>query len=116
MKSFVPNPRHLELLAKLNQHNRTAFWATYNIWTKRQRLNRTYWNIVPETWKHNEEFKYLGKKRKRRTKQLVLDDCKNPFHYLLLKSGVQPIQGSCDCSRKTGYHKDVRNESKATKN
>ena len=24
MKSFVPNPRHLELLAKLNQHNRTA--------------------------------------------------------------------------------------------
>jgi len=31
-----------------------AFWATFNIWTKRQRLNRTYWNIVPETWKHNE--------------------------------------------------------------
>ena len=151
MKSFVPNPRHLELLAKLNQHNRTAgalgilpnhllqllrltnpenvekitnelrfaaFWATYNIWTKRQRLNRTYWNIVPETWKHNEELKkdkYLGKKRKR-TKQLVLDDCKNPFHYLLLKSGVKPIQGTCDCSRKTSYHKDIRNESKARKN
>jgi len=29
---------------------------------------------------------------------------------------VKPIQGTCDCSRKTSYHKDTRNESKATKN
>src|SRR5271167_3776857 len=35
---------------------------------------------------------------------------------IFLKSEVKPIQGACDCSRKTSYHKDIRNESKATKN
>ena len=29
---------------------------------------------------------------------------------------MKPIQGTCDCSRKTSYHKDIRNESKARKN
>ena len=35
----------------------------------------------------------------------ILDDCKNPFHYLLLKDNVQPFQGTCDCSARTVYRK-----------
>ena len=26
----------------------TTFWSTYRIWSKRQALHRTYWNILPE--------------------------------------------------------------------
>jgi len=84
MKTYVPNPDHLELLSKLNQHDRLAgtlgilpnhliqllrltnpedstkiihdlrfatFWSTYRIWSKRQALYRTYWNILPECCK-----------------------------------------------------------------
>jgi hypothetical protein len=86
MKTHVPNPTHLTLLTRINQHDRLAgalgilpnhliqllrltnkenihkilddlrfstFWATYNIWTKRQRLNRAFWNFAPEFFKHD---------------------------------------------------------------
>ena len=39
----------------------------------------------------------LGK-RKRRNKKLALEDCQNPFHYLILKKNLKPIQGTCNCS------------------
>ena len=40
----------------------------------------------------------MTKKRKRRTKHLALQDCKNPFHYLFLKKNTQPVHGTCSCS------------------
>ena len=39
-----------------------------------------------------------GKKRKRRNKKLIFEDCKNPFHYLPLKKNLEPIKGTCNCS------------------
>ena len=134
MKTYVRNPKDLELLASINQHDRlagalgilpnhliqllrltnpenltkitddlrfTTFWATYSIWTKRQTLNRTYWKIIPECCKPDVKEKKsepsLGK-RKRHSKKLALEDCQNPFHYLLLKKNLQPTQGTCNCS------------------
>jgi hypothetical protein len=44
------------------------------------------------------------KKRKRKIKKNVLDDCKNPFHHLMLKSNARPIQGTCDCSVRIKHH------------
>jgi hypothetical protein len=90
----------------------TIFWSTYRIWTKRQSLNRTYWNILPECCKTQVKPKKvdtLRKKRKRRTKKLALEDCKNPFHYLLLKNNMQPIQGTCNCNLKMNHLKKDTN-------
>jgi ribonuclease HI len=145
MKTFVRNSEHLELLSRMNQHDRlagslgilpnhlikllrlvtpedstkitsdlrlTIFWSTYRIWTKRQSLNRTYWNILPECCKTQVKPKKvdtLRKKRKRRTKKLALEDCKNPFHYLLLKNNMQPIQGTCNCNLKMNHLKKDTN-------
>ena len=57
----------------------TIFWSSYRIWTKRQALNRTYWNILPECCKTQAKPKKVEtkskktdtsrKKRKRRTKK-----------------------------------------------
>ena len=123
MKSYVRDASHLELLSRINLHDRlagilgilpnhlirlirltnsveankivddlrfTTFWSTYSLWTKRQSLNRTYWKIVPECCKpevSQKKLKILGNKgkRKRKTKKAILEDCQNPFHYLILK-------------------------------
>jgi hypothetical protein len=50
------------------------------------------------------------KKRKRRNKTLALEDCKNPFHYLLLKNNMQSIQGTCNCSSRTSHLKKKTNQ------
>ena len=109
------NHKDLELLSRINQHNRlagtlgilpnqliqlirlhdsknlkkiindlrlTTFWSTFNIWTKHQTLNRTYYKILPSCCKPEIKEKKtvpLGKKRKRRTKHLVLEAVKIPF-------------------------------------
>ena len=136
MKPYVPDASHLELLSRINQHDRLAgslgivpnhliqllrvtnpnsvnkivndlrfstFWSTYNLWIKRQSLNRTYWKIVPECCKLQETFKKNKTaekkvKRKRRSKKIILEDCQNPFHYLLLKKNLQSLHGTCDCA------------------
>ena len=146
IKPYVPNPDHLELLSKINLHDRlagtlgilpnhliqllrltnpedstkiihdlrfTTFWSTYRIWSKRQALYRTYWNILPECCKSQAKPKKAntsGKKRKRRKKTLALEDCKNPFHYLLLKNNMQPIQGTCNCSSRISHLKKKANQ------
>ena len=154
MKTYVGHPEDLELLSRMNQHDRlagtlgilpnhlikllgftnpedstkiisdlrfTTFWSTYRVWTKRQSLNRTYWNILPECCKsqakpkkgENKSKKIApsGKKRKRRNKKLVLEDCKNPFHYLFLKNNMQPIQGTCNCNLRVNHLKKNTNYS-----
>ena len=98
MKTFVRNSEHLELLSRMNQHDRlagslgilpnhlikllrlvtpedstkitsdlrlTIFWSTYRIWTKRQSLNRTYWNILPECCKTQVKPKKVNPFRKK---------------------------------------------------
>ena len=133
MKTLVRNPEDLNLLSRLNQHDRlagtfgilpnhliqlvrssdsknvkkilddlrlTTFWSTYHIWTKHQTLNRTFWKIIPECCKiekKNKKPDLLRKKRKRRNKKLIFEDCKNPFHYLPLKKNLEPIKGTCSC-------------------
>ena len=132
MKPYVPDASHLELLSRINQHDRLAgslgivpnhliqllrvtnpnsvnkivndlrfstFWSTYNLWIKRQSLNRTHWKIVPECCKLQETFKKNKTaekkvKRKRRSKKIILEDCQNPFHYLLLKKNLQSLHGT----------------------
>ena len=47
----------------------------------------------------------LERKRKRRTKKVELDACRNPFHYLSLKKNVQPSQGTCGCTPWVGQIK-----------
>ena len=47
----------------------------------------------------------LEKKRKRRTKKVELDACRNPFHYLSLKKNMQPSQGTCGCTPWVGQIK-----------
>ena len=97
MKTHVPNPRHLTLLTRMNQHDRSAgtlgilpnhliqlirltnkenldrilndlrfttFWATYNIWKKRQSLNRIFWNNAPQSYKKNNTDERDSKKKK----------------------------------------------------
>ena len=133
MKTYARNPKDLELLACINQHDRlagalgilpnhliqllrlthsenldkiiddlrfTTFWSTYNIWTKHQRLKRTYWKIIPECCKVKEKKSepLIQKPKRQRKKKNTFEDCKNPFHYLLLKKNSQPIQGTCSCS------------------
>ena len=108
MKTYVPNPDHLELLSKLNQHDRlagtlgilpnhliqllrltnpedstkiihdlrfTTFWLIYRIWSKRQALYRTYWNILPECSKSQakkRKFILQEKNENKETKHLHL--------------------------------------------
>ena len=93
----------------------TTFWSTYNIWAKHQTLNRTYWKIIPLCCKADIKEKKtdpLKKKRKRRTKKLVSEDCKNPFHYLLLKKNMQAVHGTCNCNiqthRTTTHNVDIK--------
>jgi hypothetical protein len=84
----------------------TTFWATYDLWNRRQSLYRIYRNTLPDTLKvsnKEKKRKNLGK-RKRRTKMSILDDCKNPFHYLLLRNpNKKPTQGTCDCSARINH-------------
>ena len=85
----------------MNDLRLTTFWSTYHIWAKRQSLNRAYWKSIPECCKPQNKHKKsesLGKKRKRRNKKSTFEDCKNPFHYLLVKNNLQPIKGTCNCS------------------
>ena len=70
----------------------TAFWATYDIWKKRQSLNRNFWkSIIPDPWREESKIKKREKinskkgKPTRHPKPSSLEDCRNPFHYLLLK-------------------------------
>src|ERR1051325_9592619 len=144
-------PTHLELLSRINHHDRlagtlgilpnhlikllkltnqedltkiiddlrfTTFWTTYSIWTKRQTLPRILAKH-PECCKLENKHKTLldkknptGKKRRRRTKKQNLEDCKNPFHYLLLKKKVQPIRGTCSCSQRVGHSIDKNHENR----
>ena len=79
----------------------TTFWSTYNIWAKHQTLIRTYWKIIPQCCIPDTKEKKTDsqrKKRKRRTKKLVREDCKNLFHYLILKKNTHPVQGTCNCT------------------
>src|SRR5277367_1696274 len=39
-----------------------------------------------------------------------------PFPLSSLEKWCETNSSTCDCSRKTSYHKDIRNESKTTKN
>jgi hypothetical protein len=95
-----------ELSQIVNDLRFTTFWATYSIWTKRQSLNRTYWRIIPECCKFvKNKTTTLEKKRKRRTKKVELDACRNPFHYLSLKKNMQPSQGTCGCTPWVGQIK-----------
>jgi hypothetical protein len=156
MKTFVRNPKDLELLACINQHDRlagalgilpnhliqllrlsnpenltkiiddlrfTTFWSAYSIWTKHQTLNRAYWKNIPECCKAEVKKKKSEKKsvapvqkrkRKRKNKKLALEDCQNPFHYLVLKKNLQPIQGTCNCSAQLDHRfkKDIALDTK----
>src|SRR5271154_476775 len=96
MKTYVPNPDHLELLSKLNQHDRLA--GTLGIlpnhliqllrltnpedsakiihdlrfmtfWGKRQASYRTYWNILPECCKSQAKTKKSNTKDKNEKKR-----------------------------------------------
>ena len=130
MKSYVRDASHLELLSRINLHDRLAgilgilpnhlirlIRLTNSVeadkivndlrfttfWSKRQSLNRTFWKIVPECCKPEEnqkKFKILGNKgkRKRKTKKAILENCQNPFHYLILKKNLEPIHGTCNCA------------------
>ena len=110
-------PNHLiQLLRLSNPENLTkvtddlrftTFWSTYSIWTKHQTLSRAYWKSIPECCKSEIKKKKSEKKtvapvqkrkRKRKNKKLALEDCQNPFHYLVLKKNLQPIHGTCNCS------------------
>src|ERR1700734_1176370 len=109
LRGHLELPNHLIQLLRVTNSNSvnkivndlrfSTFWSTYNLWTKRQSLNRTYWKIVPECCKLQETFKKnktAGKKvkRKRRSKKIILEDCQNPFHYLLLKKNLQSLHGT----------------------
>ena len=41
------------------------------------------------------------RKRKRNTKKTLLENCQNPFHYLILKKSLEPIHGTCNCASQT---------------
>src|SRR5271156_2783779 len=71
-----------------------------------QALYRTYWNILPECCKSQAKPKKVhasGKKRKRRKKTLAFEDCKNPFHYLLLKNNTTH-SSYCNCNSRISHH------------
>ena len=68
---------------------------------KHQILIPIYWKIIPQCCTPDIKEKKTDsqrKKRKRRTKKLVREDCKNPFHYLILKKNTHPVQGTCSCN------------------
>ena len=111
-------PNHLIQLIRLTNKNNlhqilndlrfTTFWATYNIWKKRQSLNRTFWNIAPVFFQDKSDSKKKKKgKGKRKIKKSFWDDCKNPFHHLVLKDSAKSIQGTCDCSRVI-HHEQIK--------
>src|ERR1700739_4135137 len=80
----------------------TTFWATYHIWNKRQTLNRTFWKIMPNSSKPEKkatiENKTTHLRKRRNPKKSPFEDCKNPFHFLSLKQGKDPIHGTSSCS------------------
>src|SRR5271154_4001923 len=80
---------------------------------KHQALYRTFWNILPECCNSQAKTKKSdtsGKKRKRRKKTLAFEDCKNPFHYLLLKNNMRSIQGTCNCNSRMSHLKKNTNQ------
>ena len=134
MKTRVPNlltninrhgilPNHLiQLLRLTNKKNLhkilndlrfSAFWATYNVWKKRQRLNRVFWKTESDRLNdHSRQYKGQ-KKRKRKHKKNIFEDCKNPFHYLLLKNNMTP-HGTCDCRTRMKYHTEKKTQLTST--
>src|ERR1044072_856934 len=80
------DPKNLKKI--VNDLRVATSWSAYNIWAKHQTLSRTFWKILTTCCKpavKEKKSNPLGKKRKRRTKKLVSEDCKNPFHYPLEK-------------------------------
>ena len=103
---FIRSHDSKNLKKIINDLRITTFWSTYNVWAKHQTLNRTYWKIIPLCCKPDTKEKKtdpLKKKRKRRTKKLVSEDCKNPFHYLILKKNTQSVHGTCNCNVQIHY-------------
>ena len=106
MRAYGPDPDHLELLSKINLHDRLA--GTLGILPNHliqllrltnpedtkiiHDLRTTFWST------YRQRNLMLQEKNENEEKTLALEDCKNPFHYLLLKNNMQPIQGTCSCS------------------
>jgi len=101
----------------------TTFWATYSIWKKRQKLARIYWNdVIPDTWKIRRKYErkqHLGK-HLRQPKELKLEDCINPFHYLKIRSpNIVHVQDTCNCSMSkahTAHQSDIKQRKKQKTN
>jgi hypothetical protein len=85
----------------MNDLRLTAFWSGYLIWMRRHKLCQLYWRKkIPEQWKTPPAEKKSGNttKRKRRTKRIRLEACKNAFHYLELKDPKRATStGTCNC-------------------
>src|ERR1700712_4165096 len=68
---------------------------------RRHKLCQLYWRTkIPEQWKTPPAVKKSGNttKRKRRTKRIRLETCRNAFHYLELKDPKKaPSTGTCNC-------------------
>ena len=85
----------------MNDLRLTAFWSGYLIWMRRHKLCQQYWRKkIPEQWKTPPAEKKSAHptKRKRKSKRMRLEACKNAFHYLELKDPKRaPSIGTCNC-------------------
>ena len=94
-----------------------SFWSGYEMWKKRRRLVKAYWNnIAPNEWKKNKKKeKTQSRKRKKRSNP---SQCVDPFHFFPKCNDFSKQRPTrCKCSE---YHrpakgllsKDIRNFAK----
>ena len=87
-----------------NELRYQTFWASYNLWRRRQHLQRTHWKEkTPQVWKSEEkrkkkEAKTPPKRKKRLPKAMQFEACCNPFHYLELVNFEKKPTLTCACS------------------
>jgi hypothetical protein len=97
----------------MNDLRLTAFWSGYLIWMRRHKLCQQYWRKkIPEQWKTPPAEKKSGNttKRKRKSKRMRLEACKNAFHYLELKDPKRvPSLGTCNCLATSRKSEDKSN-------
>jgi hypothetical protein len=87
-----------------NELRYQTFWASYNLWRRRQHLQRTHWKEkIPQVWKSEEkrkkkEAKTPPKRKTRPPKAMQFEACCNPFHYLELVNSEKKPTLTCACS------------------
>ena len=86
--------------------SKTLFWSGYEIWKKRRRLVKAYWNnIAPNEWKKNkkEKDKTLSRKKKKRSNP---SQCVDPFHFFPKSNDFTKQRPTkCKCSE---YHRPAK--------